>query len=288
MTDSDGQAADPAPVVAVHDASPRTIVLESRDGARAEVHLHGAHVTSWTPAGADRDALFLSRTAEFRPGTAIRGGIPVIFPQFAAEGPLPKHGFARDRAWRLMPGERPEQALFELRDTPETRAIWNHAFCAELRVTVSGAVLDVALTVQNTGDEPISFTAALHTYLHVDDVAHTVLRGLRGTRIRDKVAEAERVEEAEELRIHGEVDRVYLDAPPSLELTDGERRMRIRALGFPDTVVWNPGPEAAARLADLEPGGEQRMLCVEAAAVGTPVRLQPGERWTGAQTLTCG
>jgi len=28
------------------------------------------------------------------------------------------------------------------------------------------------------------------------------------------------------------------------------------------------------------------MLCVEAAVVGTPVRLEPGERWTGQQTLT--
>lgn len=288
MTDREAQSSKPSPGSAGHESARERIVLQAADGARAEVYLHGAHVTSWTPAGADRDALFLSANADFGDGKAIRGGIPVIFPQFAAEGPLPKHGFARDRAWRLVAGERPDQALFELADTPETRAIWNHAFRAELRVTVSGAALEVALTVQNTGDTPFSFTAALHTYLRVDDIARTVLRGLRGTRIRDKVAGGDRVEEADELRIAGEVDRVYLDAPPSLEMVDGERRMTIQSNGFPDTVVWNPGAALAARLADLEPGGERRMLCVEAAAVGTPVHLEPGARWTGSQTLTAG
>jgi hypothetical protein len=28
------------------------------------------------------------------------------------------------------------------------------------------------------------------------------------------------------------------------------------------------------------------MLCVEAAAIGAPVQLAPGERWTGQQMLT--
>ena len=64
------------------------VVLRSRDGALAEVYLHGAHVTSWRPAGTREERLFLSERSEFRGGAAIRGGIPVIFPQFAAEGPL--------------------------------------------------------------------------------------------------------------------------------------------------------------------------------------------------------
>ena len=59
------------------------IVLEAPDGARAELYLHGAHVTAWTPAGAGDERLFLSAASEFRADAAIRGGVPVIFPQFA-------------------------------------------------------------------------------------------------------------------------------------------------------------------------------------------------------------
>src|SRR5687768_12899777 len=51
-------------------------------GATADVSLHGAHVLSWKPAPA-RERLYLSPNASHAPGTAIRGGIPVVFPQFA-------------------------------------------------------------------------------------------------------------------------------------------------------------------------------------------------------------
>ncbi|HEX6371728.1 MAG TPA: hypothetical protein VF006_22595, partial [Longimicrobium sp.] len=56
--------------------------LSHASGATAEVYLHGAHVASWVPAGGT-EALFVSRAATFAPGKAIRGGVPVIFPQFA-------------------------------------------------------------------------------------------------------------------------------------------------------------------------------------------------------------
>ena len=64
------------------------------------------------------------------------------------------------------------------------------------------------------------------------------------------------------------------------------RRTRVAMRGFSDVVVWNPGAERGASLPDMDPSGWLRMLCVEAAVVGTPVKLRPGERWTGQQTLT--
>jgi glucose-6-phosphate 1-epimerase len=46
--------------------------------------------------------IFLSERAKFCHGTAISGGILVCFPQFADEGPLLKHGFARISVWKLL------------------------------------------------------------------------------------------------------------------------------------------------------------------------------------------
>ena len=53
-----------------------------------------------------RDLLYVS--PELGAGSqAVRGGIPVLFPQFADRGPLKKHGFARDLPWQLVEGNRP-------------------------------------------------------------------------------------------------------------------------------------------------------------------------------------
>src|SRR3972149_3038966 len=76
------------------------VCLVSADGAQVEVYLHGGHVTSWIPSGGD-ERLFLSQKSEFRPGAAIRGGAPIIFPQFGSLGTLSNHGFARMLPWEL-------------------------------------------------------------------------------------------------------------------------------------------------------------------------------------------
>lgn len=268
------------------------VALRSADGAMAHVYLHGAHVTSWKPARDGDERLFLSDRSEFRAGSAIRGGIPVIFPQFAAEGPLPRHGFARTSEWTLdevsaKGGD--ALASLSLRDSAETRAVWDHPFLATLGVRVGGDQLAVTLAVENRGRAPLSFTAALHSYLRVYDVRDTTLVGLRGAKHRESGVPGTLVKETTDaLRFDGEVDRVYVDVPRTVTLWEPERSLEIGFDTFPDAVVWNPGPTKAAALADLEPGGERRMVCVEGAAVQRPVTLAAGERWSGTQRFRAG
>ena len=266
--------------------------LTRAEGAEATVLLHGAHVVSWRPAP-DDERLFLSREARLAPGAAIRGGVPVIFPQFADRGPLPKHGFARTRPWRHVPEREstPEtaRAILRLDADDDTREIWPHRFRAELAVELLAHTIDLTLTVWNRDREPFAFTAALHTYLAVADVRRARLRGLRGARFESRVAgEPPGTESRDPLELDGEADRVYLDAPWQLALDDdaASRRTILAQRGFPDTVLWNPGPEKARALPDLAGDEWTRMLCIEAALVGDPVQLAPGDAWTGAQTLT--
>jgi glucose-6-phosphate 1-epimerase len=259
--------------------------LSHASGARAEVYPHGAHVTSWVPAGG-AEALFLSRAATFAPGAAIRGGVPVIFPQFAGMGPLPKHGFARTQPWeRVDEADGPGAVLLRLRDSEATRRIWPRAFVAELAVEVEDDRLSTELTIQNSGDDTVEFTAALHTYLRVGDVRRATVEGLQGLRYR--VGQRVRVDADPTLSVSEPVDRVYLNTPPELRVRDAEngREFLLRASGFADTVVWNPWAAATAALPDMEDDEYLEMLCVEAAQVGVPVRLGAGERWTGSQRI---
>lgn len=268
------------------------VSLTAPDGARAEVYLQGAHLTSWIPAGGE-ERLFLSRTAEFRAGTALRGGVPVIFPQFSGLGPLPKHGFARVSVWKFAGTDTCTScvaAKFLLRDSDTTRALWPHAFLAELTVMLGGPWLEIALCVTNTGLGALDFTAALHTYLRVAEACATVVEGLSGVRYRDQAAggDAERVQPESALTLSGEVDRLYLSAPCTVVVREPNRRVESVMTGFPDVVVWNPWAERGAALPDLEPEGYRHMVCVEAAAAGTPIHLDRDDGWCGSQRLTAG
>ena len=113
-------------------------VLAHASGARCEVYLHGAHVTAWqTPRKGE--VLFVSRASHFRDGVPIRGGIPVIFPQFG-DGPLPKHGLARTRAWQVtrtaLGADGAVSITLRLEDDTQTRALWPHPFCLQLTVSL--------------------------------------------------------------------------------------------------------------------------------------------------------
>lgn len=255
----------------------------------AQVSLHGAHVLSWKPAPA-RERLYLSPSAIHAPGTAIRGGIPVIFPQFAGRGPLTRHGFARLMAWDfrgIEPGATGgEAAVLELCDGETTRGAWPHAFRARLEVALAPGTLQVGLEILNRDETPFDFTAALHTYLRVARLPQVELHGLESAAYEDTARKGAAMAAAGlPVRFEGEVDRIYADAPRALVLQEPQGPLHIETEGFRDTVVWNPGATLAASIGDLGAGEHLRFVCVEAGTVVEAVTLAPGERWLGIQRL---
>jgi glucose-6-phosphate 1-epimerase len=271
------------------DNFPSPILLTSPDGAQAAIYPYGAHVASWIPAGGS-EQLYLSPASELRSGAPIRGGVPVIFPQFSGFGPLTKHGFARLLFWQPAPveyGSDFSALTFHLRDSQATRDIWPYTFEAAMRIKISGQHLEMTLTVSNLGDAPFTFTAALHTYFAVMDSAAATVEGLAGVRYHDTTLKpwAYGVQQEAGVSFPGEVDRIYYAAPSPLYLRTPQRNTRIEARGFSDVVVWNPGPEKCARLPDMPSDGYRRFVCVEAAAIGQPITLLPNGQWQAAQAL---
>lgn len=256
--------------------------------ATAVVSRYGAQVLSWVTAdGVER--LFLSDKARYDGTASIRGGVPVCFPQFSGLGQLPKHGLVRQKLWNFSEQAcRDEFAMLclSIEDDEATRALWPHAFHAELTVVLEASRLDVELAIENRGSEVFDFTAALHSYLRVGEVEHAHLQGLQGLEYRDAAhGNAIRQESAMEVTVDQEVDRVYHNARKPLLLSESGRNLGIHADGFPDVVVWNPWEQQCAKLADMERLDFRRMLCVEAAAARQPVKLPAGETWVGRQTL---
>lgn len=79
----------------------QSVTATNSDGSSIVVYEQGAHLAHWRNANGD-ELLYLSPKAVYDDRTAIRGGVPIIFPQFGARGSLkPSHGFARLRPWKL-------------------------------------------------------------------------------------------------------------------------------------------------------------------------------------------
>ena len=256
-------------------------------GGTAELFAHGAQLLSWRHPSAG-DVVFLSRRDDRR--QASHGGGPVIFPRFGKDpdGRLPQHGFARDIEWSI--GERRIDdrgriaATMTLRSTPETLAIWPHDFRLELQVAL-GESLTMTLRATNPGPDPFAFTAGLHAYLRVADLRRTTIRGLRGIRFHDRLADAaERRDDADPLVIDAETDRIYLESPSLITVDDGTRELWVENRGWKNVVLWNPGPAGDTRY-DFAPGEWALFVCVEGVTVETPITLAPGEGWSASQSL---
>lgn len=262
--------------------------LNGPRGASAIVSLLGGQVLSWiTPDG--RERLFLSDKAVFDGSVAIRGGIPVCWPQFAGLGELPRHGFVRTRPWQVVTercGDDYALLTLAIEDDDATRALWPHAFRLELTLMLEDDRIDLELSVTNPGDTAFSFTGALHTYLRVTQVEDVALEGLYGHHYRD-AANGDRVirDSGTAVTVDAEIDRVYRDVKRPQLLQAGNLSLGIQSQDFPDVVVWNPWVDKCGALADMPADGWRHMLCVEAAVAETSVLVPAGEEWYGRQTL---
>ncbi len=253
----------------------------------AELYLHGAHLTRWTPADG-RPVLWLSAASLFTEAKAIRGGVPICFPWFGAN-PLdpgaPAHGFARLAEWELVAARDDGDTVavtLRLADSPATRATaWPHRFEALYTVTV-GTRLALALTVTNRDTDAISFEEALHSYLAVDDIRATEVAGLEGAPYLDQLAGMSVGTETGPVRFNAETDRIYLDSPAATAVTDGSgRTVGITTQGSHSTIVWNPWIAKAASMGDFGDDEWTGMVCVESANVReNRVRLEPDQSHT--------
>lgn len=261
------------------------VIDVTADAARARVSVFAGQVLSFQPSGQRHDLLFLSQSAYYAPGKAIKGGVPICWPWFGPDPDgkgRPAHGFVRNRPWTLRATESLADGRIRVRlglsDSADTRALWDHAFDLELCATV-GERLDVALTTRNRGRVAFPLSQALHTYLAVGDIGKVRVRGLDGLTYIDKMDGGTEKTQTGAVTIDREVDRIYTGAAGVLDLEDAawNRRISIACAGSASAVVWNPWAATAAAMGDLGDADYTAMLCVETANAGPDARnLAPG------------
>ncbi|WP_370980617.1 D-hexose-6-phosphate mutarotase [Agaribacterium sp. ZY112] len=249
------------------------------------IYEQGAHISSWRCD--KQEQLFLSKHSAFSKGKAIRGGVPVIFPQFAALGQGPRHGILRTAQWQLEQ-QNSDSLKFVCRSTKQTQEQWPGDFEAHFCAQLGERNLSMQLDIINTGQQSFEFAAALHTYLQLEDVRKVQLNGLKGSSYWDNGQDfsIRQQEQQETLRVNNAIDRMYFDVQTPLRLSEANQHREITMSGFSEVVVWNPWAEDTAKLADMADDEYLNMLCVEAAVVDKPVCLQAGEQWQGQQKIS--
>ena len=258
--------------------------LQSGDNA-ITVHHQGAHLSSWLYKGYEQ--LFLSRKAIFEPTKAIRGGVPICFPQFGGFGPGNSHGFARNVVWQPLEAQHNNHLRFEISHSKESLKQWPYQFKAQFDIELNQNTLTMNLKVENISANKMEFTAALHTYFRVDHIENVIVDGLEKCEFWDNGTAFSQRQHQEQLQllVDSAIDRVYFNSPNLIKLTDGQSTRQITSKGFDDTVVWNPWASGAQAFIDMANEEYQQMLCIESANVQTPVDLEAGETWQGVQKI---
>ncbi|XP_028774769.1 putative glucose-6-phosphate 1-epimerase [Neltuma alba] len=274
------------------------VVLRNNRGASARVSLHGGQVLSWKTERGE-ELLFTSSKAIFSPPKAVRGGIPICFPQFGNRGTLEQHGFARNKMWVIDDNSPPIPSTDSngksyidllLKPSEEDLKIWPHSFEFRLRVCLAAdGYLTVISRIRNVNSKPFSFSFAYHTYFSISDISEVRVEGLETLDYLDNLRNKDRfTEQGDALTFESEVDRVYLDSSNVVAVLDHERKRTfvIKKEGLPDIVVWNPWEKKSKTMMDLGDEEYKHMLCVDGAAVEKPITLKPGEEWTGRLDLS--
>ncbi len=267
--------------------------LQFSTHASAEIHLQGAHLTQWTDTQGE-DNLFNSPDAVYQRGTAIRGGNPIIFPQFGA-GILPQHGFARNSIWRVIKTQTSDAgteiclALTSDDLSPAWRQQWKHLF--ELQLTLSlNETLTTRLQIKNIDTQDFSFTFGFHTYLAVGDIEKIKINGFKGCEYMDNLLERKIfLEQREAVKLNGFTDRRYQAVPEEIILTDCVRNklITLKTSGCDDAFLWNPWHTTEKNFRDLTPNSYQKFVCIEPGKMQKSIVLSPSQIFTATQQLTC-
>jgi glucose-6-phosphate 1-epimerase len=243
---------------------------------KAELSLFGGHLLSFIPNVDGRERLWVSELAIFDKSKPIRGGVPICWPWFGPKYPeskrkednkVPAHGFVRTQEWNVTDiEESPEYT--QIRLTPSSMGLYSFPSTLELSIELKFAdTCIIKLITKNTGDEPETITAALHSYFDITDIRQTEILGVKGNYI-DQTQSDAIVEQNKPYTVDCETDRIHLQDASNLYQSirlQAPNPINIEQEGHDSVVIWNPWQEKSTTMPDMADDGYLTMLCIEAS-----------------------
>lgn len=234
--------------------------------------LQGAHLIHFQLKNQPA-TIWLSKTALYTEGKAIRGGVPICWPWFGPANKelgenLSAHGFARTSLWSIKNINELDDGVeveFQLQDSPQTRTLWPYSFDLVLKATLTDR-LKLELITSNRGIIPFSYRGALHSYLNISTPDSCSVVGLN-EKYTDSLNNKKSMQGDSTLLIDGPIDSVYQKSPTVISLLDKQfkRQLTLNNHGNDSEVLWTPWKNGAKAFADMPDKGYKNMFCIEAA-----------------------
>ena len=212
-----------------------------------------------------------------------RGGVPILFPQFASVGGYKKHGWVRDSEWLLLKDEKDKNShllTFSLQLDPTKN--WPHSAKLLYDVIQLKNSLRLILKIENTGSTSFSFTGGLHPYFYVPSVLKCSVEGLKSISFTDK----HKATHSEGILkfTTSEFERLYHENKP-IKLTYDNVALELNQKGFDEWMIWNPGQTLAKSIPDLPNNDWENFICIEPVIASKPKTLKPGAIFDGTLNI---
>ena len=242
--------------------------------SRVVVSSYGAHVLSYQVG--TQPILWLSDTAVWQNGKAIRGGIPICWPWFGAcpqelnldNSAKPNHGIARTQFWSLAETIISDEVATLIFQLEEQQLPWVTGSVG-LKYIVELTIESLTVTLQSS--EPFAQQAALHTYFNVESSETSRVSPLP-SQFYDKITDSITTSSIDHCEFKSEIDRIYTNTTDTLRLAGPNFQFEINQAGHDSSIVWNPGAIKAGQATDIAPNSWQQFVCVESAALNLSPR----------------
>ncbi|KAK1747626.1 glucose-6-phosphate 1-epimerase [Skeletonema marinoi] len=293
------------------------LITHSKSGANCVLKKFGAHVLSYQTA-AGKPLIMISKDAIMDGSAAIRGGIPLCFPQFGQpDKSYLQHGFLRRNKWTVVEGSEFDtddaagiKLELELKDVTVARGdgTWGNDTKLNCKCILTVSIDDKSMTntleMQNLGTDAFDFQVLLHTYYLVamgKALDHELcnVKGFEGYMVDDKVSGETYTLGSDPVTIPDVIiDRVYTppDGTIDLNLTIAagvDNLVELTANGDVDGtkvpvsgVVWNPHKIKAEAMGDFGSDQYNDMICVEPGLLSNVPQLKGGKTATFTQVMT--
>jgi len=261
----------------------------SNAAASAKIALQGAHVYEYKRSDG-HDVLWLSNESAMEEGIAIRGGVPVCWPRFGTlDESMPAHGFTRTAKFEFIGSSEISESLtqvrFILKDSAESRSIWDYRFELELIVSI-GETLVMELKTTNRDTKEFMITQALHSYFSVSHIDDVKIKNLEKKPYLDTLVDKNIIQNAE-IKVDQEIDRVYQDVDKEILLEDKNRTLSICNSGSSSVVIWNPWIEKGSRMSGMNAEAYKEFICIESSnAFDDYVIIQPDKSHSLIATIS--